>query len=86
MVVSVEASMDHKTTTYWTAPERFERQSKPGYLKSMKQPLADRLLEALKPVRGPVRVIDIASKAQSPDDFPQLGGVGPASIAPGDFC
>ena len=41
-------------------------------------------MEALKPVRGPVRAIDIAGKAQSPDNFPQLGGTGPAAVAPGD--
>ena len=67
-----------------TIPERYERQSRPTYLESMKKPLQERLLEALKPVRGPVRAIDIAGKAQFPDDFPQLGGTGLAAVAPGD--
>ena len=67
-----------------TVPERYERQSKPAYLESVQKPLQQRLLEALKPVRGPVRAIDIAGKAQSPDDFPQLGGTGAAAVAPGD--
>jgi len=67
-----------------TVPERYERQSKPGYLQSVQKPLQERLLEALKPVRRPVRDIDIASKAQYPDGFPQLGGTGAAAYAPGE--
>ena len=56
-----------------TAPERYERQAAPAHAFNLKKPLAERLLEALKPVRGPVRAVDIAAKAQSPDDFPFLG-------------
>ena len=67
-----------------TVPERYERQSKPGYLQSVQKPLQERLLEALKPVRRPVRDIDIAGKAQYPDGFPQLGGTGAAACAPGE--
>eukprot|EP00435_Cladocopium_sp_Y103_P037936 s1946_g10.t1 len=36
--------------------------------------MAERVLHALRPVRGPVRGLDIASKAHSPNDFTSLGG------------
>ena len=37
-----------------TVPERYERQSQPQFAPSLKQPLRQRLLAALRPVRGPV--------------------------------
>ena len=57
-----------------TVPERYERQAKPGAENDLKRPLADRILAALRPVRGPVRGLDLAARAQTPDDFPSLGG------------
>ena len=57
-----------------TVPEKYERQARPGADNDLKRPLADRVLAALKPVRGPVRGLDLASRAQTPDDFPSLGG------------
>lgn len=65
---------------YETVPERYERQSKPDYLPSMQKPLQQRLLEALRPVRGRVRAVDLSSM---PLDDDLLGG--PSSTdAPGD--
>ena len=52
-----------------TVPERFERQSQPSYLPSLQRPLKNRLLAALKPVRGPVRAVDLTHDAQFPFDF-----------------
>ena len=57
-----------------TVPERYERQAKPGAENDLKRPLVDRILTALRPVRGPVRGLDLAARAQTPDDFPSLGG------------
>ena len=52
-----------------TVPERFERQSLPNYLPSLKRPLQNRLRLALQPVRGPVRAVDLTHDAQFPTDF-----------------
>ena len=89
MVIAVEASIDRATMIYWvvhgsslvratrqqlrheTVPER---QARPKAENDLQRPLAERILAALKPVRGPVRGLDLASRAQSPDDFPSLGG------------
>ena len=57
-----------------TVPERYERQLRPGAENDLQRPIAERVLQALRPVRGPVRGLDLAAKAQSPDDFPSLGG------------
>ena len=57
-----------------TVPECYERQAKPGAENDLQRPLAERILAALRPVRGPVRGLDLASRAQTPDDFPSLGG------------
>ena len=57
-----------------TVPERYEREAKPGAENDLQRSLADRTLAALKPVRSPVRGLDLASRAQTPDDFPSLGG------------
>ena len=57
-----------------TVPERYERQAKPGAENDLKRPLANRILAALRPVRGPVRDLDLAARAQTPDNFPSLGG------------
>ena len=51
-------------------PERFERQSQPPHLEQLRQPLEGRLLRALKPVRGPVRAVDIAETKQEPSQYP----------------
>ena len=53
-----------------TVPERFERQSQPPHLEQLRQPLEGRLLRALKPVRGPVRAVDIAETKQEPSQYP----------------
>eukprot|EP00435_Cladocopium_sp_Y103_P017933 s4786_g4.t1 len=60
-------------------PERYERQSKPSYLPSMKKPLTTRLLEALKPVRGPVRAIDLCSGAAAAGESEPVSASKPAS-------
>lgn len=52
-----------------TVPERFERQSQPSYLPSLQRPFKNRLIAALKPVRGPVRAVDLTHDAQFPFDF-----------------
>ena len=57
-----------------TVPERYERQLRPGAENDLQRPMAERVLQALRPVRGPVRGLDLAAKAQTPDDFPSLGG------------
>ena len=53
-----------------TVPERYERQSQPDYAPSLRQPLKQRLLAALRPVRGPVRAVDVAAHGDTPDDVP----------------
>ena len=55
-----------------TVPERYERQSKPAHLPSLKKPLRQRLRLALQPVRGPVRAVDLSQDPQFPSDL--LGG------------
>ena len=100
LVVSVEASLDRKTMVYWivhgsslvrttrqqlrfeSIPERNERQSRPGHLKNMKRPFDRATAGSIQACES--RAIDIASKAQNPEDFPQLGGTMPAAHAPGD--
>ena len=69
LVRTTRQQLRHETT-----PERYERQARPAAENDLKRPLADRILAALRPVRGPVRGLDLASKAQSADDFPSLGG------------
>ena len=38
-----------------TVPERYERQLRPGAENDLQRPMAERVLQALRPVRGPVR-------------------------------
>ena len=63
-----------------TVPERYEREAKPGAENDLQRSLADRTLAALKPVRSPVRGLDLASRAQTPDDFPSLGAALPLTL------
>ena len=49
-----------------TVPERFERQSQPALL------IEGRLRRALRPVRSPIRAVDIATTKQDP--FQDPGG------------
>ena len=65
-----------------SVPERFERHSQPAQLEQLRQPLEHRLLKALKPVRGPVRAVDIAATGQEPFYYP--GGYASAD-APDHF-
>ena len=65
-----------------TIPERFERQGSPEYLESLRHPLPDRLVRALKPVRGPTRAFDVAETDSNPLWSP--GGVANAD-AVADF-
>ena len=48
-------------------PENYEKQARPGAENDLQRPLAERILAALRPVLGPVRGLDLASRAQSPD-------------------
>lgn len=52
-----------------SVPERFERQSQPSHLEQLRQPLPNRLLKALRPVRGPVRAVDISVDGQDPFEY-----------------
>ena len=78
LVRTTRQQLRHETT-----PERYERQARPAAENDLKRPLADRILAALRPVRGPVRGLDLASKAQSADDFPSLGGGSSISTSDG---
>ena len=53
-----------------TVPEKYERQSQPQFAPSLRQPLRQRLLAALRPVRGPVRAVDAAATGDELSDVP----------------
>lgn len=53
-----------------SVPERFERQEQPPHLQQLRMPMSTRLLQALKPVQGPVRAVDVAEMGQDPFYYP----------------